>query len=246
MDAVDIYPRPDFNRPNLNWQLLNGAWDFTFDDNDVGITEAWYRKGLPSKKDIIVPFVFQTAASCIHDKGAHEFVWYQKRVADIRTKDELSHHHRLILRFGAADYEATIWINEQYAGFHRGGHVPFDLDITDLFQASNSIDMSTSFVISVRIRDSPYDLSQPRGKQYWKPKPESIFYTPSSGIWQSVWLEAVPSVRVADGSHGTIIRSDDITSGNLKASIAVLGCRRGREYQVELEASFGGVTVGKT
>jgi beta-galactosidase/beta-glucuronidase len=245
MDAVDIYPRPDFNRPNLNWQLLNGAWDFTFDDNDVGITEAWYRKGLPSKQDIIVPFVFQTAASCIHDRGAHEFLWYQRRVADIRTKDELSHHHRLILRFGASDYEATVWINEQYAGFHRGGHVPFDLDITDLFQASNSIDMSTSFVISVRIRDSPYDLSQPRGKQYWKPKPESIFYTPSSGIWQSVWLESVPCVRIGHSGQGTVLKSNDVENGVLHSKISIVGRRPEQNLRVEIEASLSDISIAK-
>src|ERR1700753_3317914 len=165
MTSADFYARPDFSRPNLNWQLLNGPWDFAFDDKDIGLDEAWYKKGLPSKQDIVVPFVFQSKASGIHDKGAHEFIWYQRRVKDIRTKDELSRHHRLLLRFGAVDYESTVWINDRYVGFHRGGRVPFDIDISDALQYSNFNDGDRSFVISIRVRDSPHDLAQPRGKQ---------------------------------------------------------------------------------
>jgi hypothetical protein len=78
------------------------------------------------------------------------------------------------------------------------------------------------------------------------PKPEGIFYTPSSGIWQSVWLESVPSTRIADSSNGTIIRSDDIESGELHALVSVLGKRAGHKYSVELEASFAGYVVATT
>jgi beta-galactosidase/beta-glucuronidase len=242
---ADIYPRPDFRRPNLNWRLLNGTWDFAFDDKDVGVTDAWYHKGLPFKRDIAVPFVFQTAASGINDQDAHEFVWYQRQVADIRTKEELLRSHRLILIFGAVDYEATVWINDQYAGFHRGGHVPFDLDISDFFQSSNAIDANSSFVITVRVRDSPHDLSQPRGKQYWKPKPENIFYTPSSGIWQSVWLESVPCAKIGHSGEGTVLRSNDIENGILHTKIAIVGRRPGQKLRVEIDASLYNTAISK-
>ena len=85
------------------------------------------------------------------------------------------------------------------------GHVPFDLDITDALHGSSVEEATTQHRLTVRVYDSAYDLTQPRGKQYWGPKPESIFYTPSSGIWQSVWLESVPPLRIADSSHGVLL-----------------------------------------
>jgi beta-galactosidase/beta-glucuronidase len=94
--------------------------------------------------------------------------------------------------------------------------------------------------------DSEYDLTQPRGKQYWQAKPESIFYTPSGGIWQSVWLEVLPAAHIADSSHGTILRSNNIDSGLLHGKIAVAGRRVGHVYSVELEAKLGGVSVAKS
>lgn len=279
------HPRPDFQRPNLGWASLNGAWDFLFDDEDVGLAEGWHLKGLPdsvavnaafdqkqaadaitqkiaalpenlikdnvfqkssetktyNKCKINVPFVFQAPESGLDERGAHEVIWYERRITDIRSTEEVSKKHQALLRFGAVDYEATIWVDGLYVGAHRGGHVPFDIDITDALEhyANDTVRLT------VRVRDSPSDLNQPRGKQYWAPKPESIFYTPSSGIWQSVWIESVPSARIADSSHGTILRSDDIKDGQLHATIAITGRRAGQKYSIEIEGSIGGVPVGK-
>lgn len=285
------YPRPDFVRSNLQWTSLNGAWDFLFDDEDIGLSARWFHNGLPNhvevqqgasessplagtesesitakvaanpqnlikgnltqrhhnatvqqKRKINVPYVFQTPASGIEEKGVHEVLWYERNVKDIRADDEKNKGYRLLLRFGAVDYDATVWVNGQWVGGHRGGHVPFDIDISDAVEAQDG----HSHKVTVRVYDSAYDLTQPRGKQYWGAKPESIFYTPSGGIWQNVWLESVPPVRLADSSHGTILRTNDIDNGILKATVALLGRRARQEHTVEIEARFGGISVARS
>ncbi|KAH7136060.1 glycoside hydrolase superfamily [Dendryphion nanum] len=219
-------------------QKIAALPDNLLKDNDWKAGENSYEK-----RKIIVPFVFQTAASGIHDRNAHEVIWYERLIEDIRSHEEKEKRNRLLLRFGAVDYDATIWIDGNYVGGHQGGHVPFEIDITDAIEAK--ADGSDS-KLTIRVKDAVYDLTQPRGKQYWAAKPESIFYTPSSGIWQSVWLESVPVARIADSSHGTILRSDDIENGNLKASIHVQGRRAGEKLSIEIEAHLEGVQVGKT
>ncbi|KAJ4207519.1 hypothetical protein NW767_002772 [Fusarium falciforme] len=196
-----------------------------------------------SKTKIKVPFVFQSPASGINERGVHEVLWYERAISDLRSAQEKEQGHRLVLRFGAVDYEATVWLNGEYIGGHRGGHVPFEIDATD---AVNAAGQSSVHRLTIRVYDSAYDLTQPRGKQYWGAKPESIFYTPSGGIWQSVWLEVVPSARIADSSSGTVIKSNDIHGGQLRSTIVTKGRRVGKGYSVELEASFAGVPVAKS
>ncbi|GAB7346170.1 hypothetical protein MBLNU457_4912t1 [Dothideomycetes sp. NU457] len=279
------YPRPDFQRSNLNWTSLNGPWDFIFDDEDIGLLENWQKSGIPDevianavaqardeseaekitqkiasgtqnliqgnvfkhhpdakthqKRKINVPFVYQTEASGINERDAHEVLWYERSISDIRETRDSS--HRLLLRFGAVDYEATVWINGQRVGSNQGGHVPFDIDVTEVMEDAGSGPAR----LTVRVRDSTYDLTQPRGKQYWGAEPESIFYTPSSGIWQNVWLEVVPATRIADSSHGTVLQSNDIEKGELHATAAVQGRRSGQSLRVEMEAIFQGISVSK-
>ncbi|KAK2069115.1 hypothetical protein P8C59_003720 [Phyllachora maydis] len=251
------YPRPDFQRPGLNWQSLEGPWSFLYDDDDKGQSEAWHRTGLPAettrtstsapgatpashkKRTIQVPFAFQTPASGIGERDAHEVLWYERTIDDIRARPATE---RLLLRFGAVDYEARVFVDGALVGAHRGGHVPFDMDVSDAFAAATARPATAR--LTVRVRDSPYDLTQPRGKQYWGPEPESIFYTPTSGIWQSVWLESVPALRVADASAGTVLRGDAIETGDLHARVAVLGrAAGGSACTVEVEARLGGVVV---
>ena len=98
-------------------------------------------------------------------------------------------------------------------------------------------------LLTVRVWDAPTDLTQPRGKQYWGPKSEGIFYTPSTGIWQSVWLENLPPERIGDSSHGTLLRSDDIESGNLHTEIKILDGQKGREAWITVSAALGGQIV---
>jgi beta-galactosidase/beta-glucuronidase len=257
------YPRPAFVRRNSKWNSLNGDWDFLFDDHDVGLAERWQLNGLPlevmvkdannsesigqvsktfKKRKIKVPFVFQSAASGINERAPHEVLWYERTFSDVRSLEDWKKGNRLLLRLGAVDYEATVWVNGVFVGSHRGGHVPFDLDIIDALRA---VQIPGLHRVTVRVRDSPYDLTQPRGKQYWAAEPESIYYTPSSGIWQTVFLESVPETRIADSSQGTVFVSNDIASGNLHSTIAVQGRRAGSTYTVEIQGSFQGVLVGK-
>jgi beta-galactosidase/beta-glucuronidase len=253
MAPVDTtsYPRPDFVRKDLTWSSLNGEWDFLFDDADAGLSAFWHRRGLPTstpdgkanKQPIIVPYVFQTPASGINHVGAHEILWYERVVSDVRTSEQRSRGNRLLLRFGAVDYDCKIWADGELVGGHRGGHVPFDVDLTDVAEGKKD---GEGIRVTLRTRDSPNDLTQPRGKQYWKPESEGIWYTPSGGIWQTVWLESVPAVRLGDGSAGTVLRSHDTKSGELHAeSVALLGRRAGSSYSVEIEASLAGVSVNK-
>ncbi|KAL4907886.1 hypothetical protein BDW74DRAFT_189278 [Aspergillus multicolor] len=240
------YPRPDFTRKGLNWASLNGPWSFLFDDDNSGLSQQWPSTGLPekagihNKTQITVPYAFQTPASGINLQEAHEFIWYEREIQDIRSNSEIEANLRLLLRFGAVDYEFTVWVNGKQFAEHRGGYVPFDVDITDAFSGGNTAR------VTLWIRDSPTDLTQPRGKQYWGPVPESIFYTPTSGIWQNVWLEVVPSIRIADSSGGTVLRGDDIEGATLRGTIAVAGKQLGETYYLRIATSFQGMDIAET
>lgn len=238
------YPRPDFTRPHQSWTPLNGPWDFAFDDTDSGLDSNWHIQGIPrgNVQTITVPYVFQCPASGINVQETHEILWYQRSIKDPRTLEQKTKRDRVFARFGAVDYECTVWVDGFYAGAHRGGHVPFEVDVTDFF-SSSSKSSEGEHRLTLRVFDSATDVTQPRGKQFWGPKPENIFYTPSSGVWQDVWLESVPATRLADGSGGTVLRSDGIESGVLRASVAVMGRKAGKRYSVQLESRFAGSVV---
>ncbi|HEY2933938.1 MAG TPA: glycoside hydrolase family 2 TIM barrel-domain containing protein [Acidobacteriota bacterium] len=177
------FPRPDFVRSD--WLALNGRWEFEFDDSDRGMGERWYAGSKKFSRSIIVPYCFQSKLSGIEDTSYHDVVWY-RRVIQI---PEQWRNRRTILSFGAVDYEAIVWVNGDQVTLHRGGHVPFSADITDRLRPGDN-------TIMLRVFDPSTDLSIPRGKQYWKPKSESIWYTRTTGIWQPVWLEAVDPVHI--------------------------------------------------
>lgn len=228
------YPRPDFIRPDHRWESLSKRWIFCFDDQDVGARESWSLRGLPRDitRDINVPFVYQTPASGVNDQSSHQIVWYETLVSDARSADD---HSRVLLKFGAVDYESNVWVDGIAVGTHRGGHTPFDLDITD------AIAGKTGVKLIVRVWDAATDLTQPRGKQYWAAKPEGIFYTPSTGIWQQVGIELVPQTRIADSSRGTTIRSNNVGSGNLDAEITIVGRRKNTVCFVTISAGLPGL-----
>lgn len=245
---MESYPRPDFHR-NPNWKSLDGTWSILFDDKDEGLLAQWYKAlsteaSAPKKRPITVPYAFQTPASGINIHEVHEVLWYERLITDIRTESERTKQNRLLIRFGAVDYECTVWVDGNFVGFHRGGHVPFDMDVTDAFTST-----STEARLTLRVRDSATDLAQPRGKQFWGPVPENIFYTPTSGIWLSVWMESVPKMRVCDGSGGTVLRSDDIDAGRIRAHVSIAGRSSAKDQgrpSVEIEVSIAGVVVSTT
>lgn len=171
------YPRPSFERKT--WLNLNGNWDFEYDDNNLGVKNKWYENNSFSKK-IVVPYVFQTELSGINEQDIHDIVWYSK---DLDIPEEIK-GKRSILHFGAVDYKADVWVNGTHLITHEGGHVPFSVEITDVLKDKDN-------KVVVRVEDYTFDLELPRGKQYWKNKSEGIFYTRTTGIWQTVWIEPV-------------------------------------------------------
>lgn len=183
MTIRNEYPRPQFVRES--WMNLNGEWDFTFDDENVGIDAGWNNGEIIFDKKIVVPYVYQSELSGIGDRTPHDIVWYKRKFSV-----EYTFNQDVILHFGAVDYEADIYINGQHVIHHIGGHTSFEIDVTPFLCEAGSQ------TIVVRAFDGHLDESIPRGKQIWEEESVSIWYTNSTGIWQSVWLEVVDKVRL--------------------------------------------------
>ncbi len=167
------YPRPQMRRDD--WLPLNGTWEFEFDDADTGRERRLETGTTPLAGHIVVPFCYQWEASGIGDERDHPVVWYRRT---FRTEGRGT--RRALLCFNGCDYETDVWINGAHVAFHRGAYTPFSADVTPYLREEN--------VLVVRCRDLP-DEGQPRGKQTWKGEPFLCWYTPSTGIWQSVWME---------------------------------------------------------
>ncbi len=190
------YPQPQFQRER--WVNLNGPWEFEFDDGNRGLAEDWAGASRSFSRRIAVPFCFESARSGIGDTSFHPWVWYRRSLS---IPDDWK-GRRVLLHFGAVDYRAMVWINGRLAGRHEGGNTPFQFDITSLLKAGPN-------TVAVRAEDPPTDRYIPRGKQYWEPKSASIFYTRTSGIWQTVWLEAtgdsyLTRVHITPSLDGTV------------------------------------------
>ena len=190
------YPQPQFQRET--WLTLNGQWEFEFDDANAGLKEDWVSGKRKFGRAITVPFCFESPKSGIGDPSFHPWVWYRRNV----TLPEAWKGRRVLLHFGAVDYRAMVWVNGRLAGSHEGGSTPFRFDATHLLQpGANSI--------TVRAEDPPTDRTIPRGKQFWEVKSRGIFYTRTTGIWQSVWMEAagdtwLDRVRITPSSGGLV------------------------------------------
>ncbi len=189
------YPQPQFERDA--WMNLNGPWQFDFDDQNAGLAQSWAEGSHRFGRTITVPFCFESRNSGIGDASFHPWAWYRREF----TIPPEWRGNRVLLHFGAVDYRAMVWVNAHLAGKHEGGNVPFTFDITDYLKPSGPN------TLVVRAEDPPTDRYIPRGKQYWEPKSHGIFYTRTSGIWQTVWLEPVndsyvESVRITPDMEG--------------------------------------------
>jgi beta-galactosidase/beta-glucuronidase len=182
--AGSLHPRPQLTRER--WRDLSGPWGFAHDDDDRGLNESWHVRADIFGRVITVPFPPESAASGIAEPGFHPVVWYAKTF----TLDREPPAERWLLHFGAVDYQATVWVNGQRVGEHRGGHTPFGFDITAALHEAGEQ------TVVVRAEDQPWDLSLPRGKQDWEAAPHRIWYHRTTGIWQPVWLEPVPALRI--------------------------------------------------
>jgi beta-galactosidase/beta-glucuronidase len=173
------YPRPQLRRDN--WMCLNGLWKFTFDDTGKFVRPSDIADWTHT---IEVPFAPEAAKSGIGDTGFHPNCWYE------REFDLPKSEGRVLLHFGAVDYRARVWVNGQFMFDHEGGHTPFSMDITPVLN-DNGLQR-----VTVWAQDDPFDLAKPRGKQDWQLEPHSIWYPRTSGIWQTVWVECVPSTYI--------------------------------------------------
>jgi beta-galactosidase/beta-glucuronidase len=177
------YPRPRLRREQ--WVDLCGEWQFAYDDSNSGLLERWQDSPARFDRRIVVPFPPESELSGINDKSYHPVVWYRREVE--YTADQQG---RLLLHFGAVDYSAKVWVNGDLVASHEGGHSPFSADITTHLRAGGPQ------VIVVRAEDQPLDVTQPRGKQDWQEQPHAIWYHRTTGIWQPVWLEPVPTTYI--------------------------------------------------
>ncbi len=218
------HPRPDFVRED--WLNLNGTWAFAFDDEDIGLAEGWQMPGEPLEGQIVVPFAYQTKMSGIGPTDdIHPVIWYKRTFV---VPDAMC-GKRILLHFGAVDYACRVFINGHVAGEHRGGYTPFCLEISGLLEEGEN-------EVCLRVEDYP-DVTQPRGKQYWQKGLMGCWYTPVSGIWQTVYLEAVGENWIR-----SIHITPDIDRREARAEIA-LNRAPGAACEAVLEVSYDGQAV---
>jgi beta-galactosidase/beta-glucuronidase len=217
-------PHPEYPRPQMvrgSWRNLNGQWDYAILEKGKGAPVTFNGK-------ITVPFPVESYLSGVTKAvGSEKELWYNKVIQVSKAERK----GRVILHFGAVDWESEVFVNGKSVGKHQGGYDPFSFDITDFI--SKSIDQK----ITVRVWDPSDNGPQPRGKQVNQPR--GIWYTPVTGIWQTVWLEFVP---VAYISH--IKTTPDWDKGLFKFSIQANSADP--EMNFKITAMDKGSIVGET
>ena len=169
-NVLPEYPRPQLVRDR--WINLNGLWEYAITPVDA----------VPEKMDghILVPFAVESALSGVgRSVTEHDALWYEREFSV--PKDWAG--SRIMLNFGAVDWKAEVYVNDELAGCHTGGYAPFSFDVTDLLLQGKTNSLK------VKVTDSTDSWFQPRGKQV--SEPEGIWYTAVTGIWQTVWMEPV-------------------------------------------------------
>lgn len=176
------YPRPQMVRDR--WVNLNGLWDYAITAKAPG---SGTHKPKKFEGRILVPFCVESSLSGVaRSVGAEQILWYRRQFT---VPDEWK-GQQVRLNFEAVDWETTIWINGKKIGNHRGGYDPFSFDVTDALRS----DTSGENELVVRVWDPTDKGTQPRGKQ--RNAARGIWYTPVTGIWQTVWLETTPRAHI--------------------------------------------------
>jgi len=203
------YPRPQLVRAD-NWQNLNGLWQYA-------LTPAG-QQDLPVKFDgqILVPFAIESSLSGVGKTvGKEQLLWY-KRTIDLSGKLQ---NKKLLLHFGAVDWDCTVYVNGKKVGSHQGGFDPFSFDVTTFLKKGKKQE------IALRVFDPTDEGTQPTGKQM--KKPHGIWYTPVTGIWQTVWLEAVPEMYITgikptpDVDKGELSLTVNLPAGSTKTGLSI-------------------------
>ncbi|OJU25599.1 MAG: beta-galactosidase [Sphingobacteriales bacterium 41-5] len=202
-NVLSEYPRPQLIRGN--WQNLNGLWQYAITEESV--------QAIPSNFDgqILVPFAVESALSGVGKTvGKDNVLWY-KNTFDLKRP---SGTDQLLLNFGAVDWRCDVFVNGAKVASHEGGFDPFSFNITNYLKKGNKQD------IVLRVWDPTDEGPQPRGKQI--KSPHGIWYTPVTGIWQTVWTEVVPATYIISTKH-----TPDIDNGQIKVSVNIGGAVTG-------------------
>jgi beta-galactosidase/beta-glucuronidase len=213
------YPRPQLVRER--WQNLNGLWEYAIRPKT---------EGQPAQFDgpILVPFCVESALSKVGKPlTPSQRLWYQRTFSTPTTWQG----QRVLLHFDAVDYECSLWVNGGLVGSHTGGSDPFQFDITDFLNGGTN-------TLVLAVTDPTSEGEQPRGKQLLQP--QGIWYTPVSGIWQTVWLEPVPTQHVVE-----LRLTPELDSSRLRVQV-VLARPTDNNTALRVTALDGTQTVGST
>ncbi len=216
------YPRPQFVR--AGWMNLNGEWQFEIDNGCSGRSRDLVNRPLEGK--IIVPFCPESELSGVNNKDFMRAVWY-KRTFVLPTEAEGKNVH---LNFGAVDYRCEVWVNGTSVGTHEGGYTSFTLDITKAVKPGEN-------EITLCAEDDTRDGMQPSGKQ--SPRFESFgcFYTRTTGIWQTVWMEWMNENYI-----GKVFLTPDVANTSLHIRARIHG---GKGCALKAVSSFAGEFTGE-
>lgn len=206
-NVLPEYPRPQMVR--TEWQNLNGLWNYAI--RPVGEQPGAY------DGQILVPFAVESSLSGVGKRvGADKELWYERSF----TVPAKWSGNRVLLHFGAVDWKTDVWVNDLKVGSHTGGFTPFSFDVTDALKRGEN-------TLKVRVWDPTDAGYQPRGKQV--NNPEGIWYTPVTGIWQTVWLEPVPARYIA-----SVKTTPDLDRKRFTVEPAVEGAAAGDRVEVRL------------
>ena len=225
---VKDYPRTQFVRDN--WENLNEAWDFAFDDAHCGEREGWY-KDFKGNMTIQVPFTYETKMSGIQDESRHDQIWYRRSFQVDGSRLEKENY---LLHFEGSDFITKVWVNGQYVGDHRGGYARFSFDITDVVRDGEN-------ELIVKVEDS-FDMQQPRGKQRWIDKNFGCWYVQTTGIWKTVWSEYVPKISLKSVKMTPNLQEHSL---ELEYEVEAPENIMGEDLLVAASVSFKGVPVTK-
>ena len=192
------HPKPQFEREN--WLNLNGKWQFEVDNGTSGIERGLNLPETELKGEILVPFCPESKLSGIGNTDFMYGVWYKRSI----TVSEAQLSGRVFIHFGAVDYITTLFVNGKKAGTHKGGYVSFAFDITEFLSAGEN-------VITVFVEDDTKSRDIPSGKQSDTYLSHGCFYTRTTGIWQTVWLEFTPKNYIKKVKYFPNYKTGEIT-----------------------------------
>ena len=232
-------PRPEYPRPQFvreNWMNLNSQWQFEIDQGNSGRARGLVEKE-PLEQIITVPFCPESKLSGVQHVDFMRAVWYRRTFKLPRKASG----KRVFLHFGAVDYFAEVWVNGQSVGTHRGGYVGFELEITSALKAGEN-------TLVVCAQDDQLSGRQPYGKQCYDYNSHGCFYTRTTGIWQTVWLEWTNETRIAnvrltpDAQNATLLIEAELDGPTEGVTLAAEASFDG-ELEAEVETDADGKTA---